>query len=204
MNPFSKPYSEKKGVDSMAFGYALLKGRAGAMGYVRENGSQREISARDLPPNASCSLYAVQEEEYRLCGTKTTDSGGSAKWTAPKEGHLILAEGDKVLLWDGGDEAFLRASAWLKRQSKGHPAKPVQEKEGMPEAQALPPETLKACTFPAQDRGERALEHSYPFERQQPGKENAQAKESPPERAYTLRPAGTGEPVDTLPERQRR
>lgn len=183
----------------MAFGYALLKGRAGAMGYVRENGSQREVSARDLPHGATCSLYAVYDGEYKLCGTKTTDSGGSAQWTAPKEGSLFLTDGDKVLLWDGGDEAFLRSSAWLKRQSPKNTEKSTPEKEDIPEDQELSAEMLEACTVPAQERMDQGTAFS---DRQMPIKENAQTKESPPERAYTLRPAGTGEPVDTLPERK--
>ncbi len=190
----------------MAFGYALLKGRAGAVGYIRENGNQREVSARDLPSGASCSLYAVNDGEYILCGTKTTDSSGNAKWTAPKEGNLFLTDGDQLLLWDGGDEAFLRASAWLNRQRRENLTKAVQEKEAiadMPqESLELPAETLAACTVPAKDQSQETPLF-YPFERQPTfNNENTQTTESPPERAYTLRPAGTGEPVDTLPERK--
>ncbi len=186
----------------MAFGYALLKGRAGAVGYVRENVGQREVAARDLPPGASCSLYAVHDGEYKLCGIKTTDSSGSAKWTAPGEGGLFLTDGDKVLLWDGGDEAFLRANAWVNRQRRSNSGNLTPEKEDIPEGQELPAETLAACTVPAQERAEQVEALSYPFERLQLSmKENTQTKESPPERAYTLRPAGRGEPVDTLPER---
>ena len=40
-----------------------------------------------------------------------------------------------------------------------------------------------------------------PAECHTPAADKNQTKESPPERAYTLRPAGKGEPVDTLPER---
>lgn len=182
----------------MAFGYALLKGRAGAAGYVRENGSQREVSVRDLPPNATCSLYAFQDGDYTLCGTKTTDGSGSAKWTAPKEGCIFLTDGNKVLLWDGGDEAFLRASAWVKRQNSKITEKTAPEKEEIPEAQELSAETLAACTVPAQEK----TAFSDPFERQPPSvKEKTLTTESPPEQTYTLRPAGGGEPVDTLPER---
>ena len=152
----------------MAFGYALLKGRGGAAGYARESGGQREVSVRNLMPGTACSLYTVQDGEYRLCGTETADGSGSVQWSAPMEGSLLIADGHKVLLWDGGDDAFLEASAWLEKQSQKKPEakeKPESQKEH------LPPE---------------------------PEKE----KESPPERAYTLRPAGEGEPVDTLPERQ--
>ena len=113
-----------------------------------------------------------------------------------------MADGDKVLMWDGGDEGFLRASAWLKTQNSKNVEKTAPKKEDIPEVQELSAETLAACTVPAQDRAEQAAEYSYPFERLPPSiKENAHTKESPPERAYTLRPAGTGEPVDTLPER---
>ena len=156
----------------MAFGYPLLKGRGGAAGYARESGGKREISARNIQPGTACSLYAVQDGEYRLCGTKTADGSGNVQWTAPMEGSLFIADGNKVLLWDGGDDAFLQASAWVKKQNekKVEPDEMLESQE-----ESLPPEPEKE-------------------------KEN----ESPPERAYTLRPAGEGEPVDTLPERQAR
>lgn len=156
----------------MAFGYALLKGRGGAAGYARESGGKREVSARNLQPETVYSLYAVQDGDYKLCGTETADGSGNAKWTAPMEGSLFIAEGNKVLLWDGGDDAFLQASAWLEKQTRKSP-----EPDETPEA---------------------------PADKLQPEPEKSTEQESPPERAYALRPAGTGEPVDTLPERQRR
>ncbi len=191
----------------MAFCYALLKGRGGAGGYIREEGNQREVSVRDLPPGACCTLYVNQNGEYRLCGTETADGCGNARWKAPKEGALFLTSGDKVLLWDGGDEAYLRASAWLDSQSRESAEKDEPEKENNQEipqkAEALSAETLEACMVCAQDNDDRRETPPYPFEsRVPPHTENRQSKEYPPEQAYTLRPAGTGEPVDTLPERQ--
>lgn len=171
----------------MAFGYALLKGRGGAAGYVRENGGQREVTTRNLIPGTACALYTVQDGAYRLCGTETADGSGNAKWTAPKEGGLLIAEGNKVLLWDGGDDAFLQASAWLDQQSK----KNITEPEPAPDT-----EIPEAKTEALEPNLIETLPTSEP--------EKKREKESPPERAYTLRPAGTGEPVDTLPERQRR
>ena len=189
----------------MAFCYALLKGRGGAGGYIRETGNQREVTGRDLPSGAACALYVIRENECRLCGTETTDVSGSAKWTAPKEGTLFLASGKKVLLWDGGDEAFLRASALLNSQDQKKTEKQEPEKEQVPEAKAekedLPEETLAACAVCAKEKTDQAAALAYPFERDLPShSENRQTKESPPEQPYTLRPAGTGEPVDTLPE----
>jgi hypothetical protein len=102
----------------MAFGYALLKGRGGAAGYARESGGKRVVSARNLQPETVYSLYAVQDGDYKLCGTETADGSGNAKWTAPMEGSLFVAEENKVLLWDGGDDAFLQASAWLEKQTR--------------------------------------------------------------------------------------
>ena len=184
----------------MAFGYALLKGCGGAVGYVRENGGVRSVTARDLPPFAACELYAAFEGGYRLCGTETADGGGRGQWTAPEEGALFLASGNKVLLWDGGDEAFLRASAWLKSQGQRNPGKTAPE-ETRTEA-GLPAGTLEACGVPAREKPEPDPKPGYPFERAQPSRpESGQATENPPERAYFLRPAGKGEPVDTLPDR---
>ena len=159
----------------MAFGYALLKGRGGAAGYARESGGRREVSARNIRPGTTCSLYTIQDGKYSLCGTETAESGGSVQWTAPKDGGLLVVSGNKVLHWDGGDDVFLQASAWLEKQSQRKPE----------------PEDIPAARM-------EAREASPPPETKTP------EKESPPERAYILRPAGTGEPVDTLTERQRR
>ncbi len=167
----------------MAFGYALLKGRGGAAGYMRESGGKREVSARNVAPGTACSLYTIQEGECRFCGTETADSGGNAHWTAPKEGGLFIADGNRVLLWDGGDDAFMQASAWLHRQTQ---KSLKQEPEEIPEAKM-------------EAREANPLEQGSSSE-----PEKTQKKEDPPERAYTLRPAGSGEPVDTLPERRRR
>ena len=190
----------------MGFCYALLKGRGGAGGYIRENGGQREVSARDLPPGACCALYVIREGECRLCGSETADSSGNAQWTAPKEGTLFLTSGDKVLLWDGGDEAFLRASAWLDSQKTQNTKKREPEKENQPKTpqktEALSAETLAACKVCAQDTVDQGETPVYPFENRQPSHTgNTQTTENPPEQAYSLRPAGKGEPVDTLPER---
>ena len=209
MNALFGSYSEKKEVKNMGFCYALLKGRGGAGGYIREEGNQREVSVRDLPPGACCTLYVNQNGEYRLCGTETADGCGNARWKAPKEGALFLTSGDKVLLWDGGDEAYLRASAWLDSQNaesaeKGEPGKEKNTKTPQ-KTEALSAETLEACMMCAQDNDDQAEASIYPFESFPPAQaEKKIIKENPPEQAYILRPAGTGEPVDTLPERQRR
>ena len=102
----------------MAFGYALMKGRAGAAGYIRETGKAREVMARNIPPRAICYLYRHRNGECDLCGAETADSSGNAKWTAPREGSLFIAADNQVLLWEGSDEAFLLANAWLKNQIK--------------------------------------------------------------------------------------
>ncbi len=171
----------------MAFGYALLKGRGGAAGYVRESGGQRDVSARNLRPGTACSLYTMVDGEYRLWGTETADSGGNVHWTAPKEGGLLIAEGNRVLLWDGGDDAFLEACAWLEKQSQRNRIQP----EPTPET-----DISEAKTEAREEHPIESIPTAEP--------EKTREKESPPERAYTLRPAGDGEPVDTLPERQRK
>lgn len=208
----------------MAFGYSLMKGRAGAAGYIRENGDHREVSARGIPPGTVCKLYRRRDGECLLWGPETSDSSGTAQWTIPKDGSVFIAGADQVLLWEGGDEAFLLANAWLKNQG---------EKKGRSEKTKKPPEERQAVDTThletAENETESGAEHikqtevraaskqnkpqctqpqdkqtevcSFSSEYQKPDEAQKQKKESPPERAYTLRPAGKGEPVDTLPER---
>ncbi len=184
----------------MAFGYALLKGRGKAAGYVRETGGKREVSVRDLPPFASCCLYAAGESGYQPCGNVTADGGGNAKWTAAKGGALFVSSGNKVLLWEGGDEAFLRACAWLNGQGRSEKGK--SEPEAEEKKEEPPEERMETRADSENDPAYGEAAPVYPFERGRPSfPEGGQMKENPPERAYSLRPAGKGEPVDTLPER---
>ncbi len=208
----------------MAFGYSLMKGRAGAVGYIRETGNQREVLIRDIPPGTVCALYRRMEDGWEHCGNESADSIGNAKWKTAREGSIFIAADNQVMLWEGGDEAFLLANAWLKKQSGGENEKDRKE-EMAEEKQAIPKtsvqtagkniETGMECT-----KQTKVLKESMKDDTQSdinqdkqtevcydspeyinPDHTKKQEKENPPERAYTLRPAGEGDPVDTLPER---
>ena len=208
----------------MAFGYSLMKGRAGAAGYIREIGNHREVSARNVSPGAVCQLYRRKDGEWLVCGTETADSAGNVQWTAPKEGGVFIAQGRQVLLWEGGDEAFLMANAWLKNQGQksGQQEKMKGPSEEQHALRTTPAETaesktesgmecIKQTQVYAQSKQIEAQQAQIPKKQTEvwnepaechtPAADKNQTKESPPERAYTLRPAGKGEPVDTLPER---
>ena len=208
----------------MAFGYALMKGRAGAAGYIRETGKAREVMARNIPPRAICYLYRHRNGECDLCGAETADSSGNAKWTAPREGSLFIAADNQVLLWEGSDEAFLLANAWLKNQIKREEKndKTPEESEGTQDNREVSQEIseikadsgivcakqAKVCIDSDQTKvhsiKNRDKQTEVCFETLElhgPSDTKKQIKETPPGQAYTLRPAGNGEPVDTLPER---
>ena len=207
----------------MAFGYSLMKGRSGASGYIRETGDQREVSVRDVVPGTVCTLYRQKGNEWEFIGNETAGSGG-AKWTVAKEGSVFLAADNKVLLWEGGDEAFLLANEWLKKQIDRNKEKCKEEempevKEAVLEEPAQTAgnsletgteETKQTEVYKEQEQtkvqsGTKQRKQtkvcSDPPEKQTSDYAESQTKENPPERAYTLRPAGKGEPVDTLTER---
>ncbi len=187
----------------MAFGYILLKGRGGASGYIRENGGEREIAVRGIVPGTLCELYVAKNDDIRSQGVKEADGSGSASWTAPPAGRAFITAENKVLLWDGGDEAFLRAAAWLNSRREKSPEGKAPDPAADTAAEQASDTPLPGNKTTAFGRGaKRQEEPPLPFERFLSHAAAAEPeKESPPERAYTLRPAGKGEPADTLPER---
>ena len=199
----------------MAFGYTLLKGRGGTSGHIRETDGKREISVRGLPPGSPCALYAWEDGVGVPQDERKTDGDGNARLTAVSPGRVFVAAAGRVMLWEGEEDAYLAASAWLKQQNKRPEEKkelknPAQEKpdaahdspeeKKAPEAEK-PSDILLAETALLRDAAQPAKEREAA---PSPPSSCQQEKETPPEQAYTLRPAGTGEPVDALPERPRR
>ena len=151
----------------MAFGYEILHGRQGVTGHCREINGKTVVQARGFQPGESCNGQAV-----------LTCAGG---------GPVFVVSGDKVLLWQGGEENYLRACDWIKREQK---KTGETQKDASPDNNNQQPEPENPRSILVRDLEEIQLE---------PVKAESVPEAPDPEPAYTLRPAGTGEPVDTLP-----
>ena len=217
----------------MAFGYTLMKGRQGAAGHIRENGDQREIAVRGLPPETLCAMYALADGNARLCSQRQTDREGQARFSIAEPGHVFVALDGKPMLWEGGEETYLRAAAWLEKQRKTE--SDARREAAQSQDVSLPDTDIIRQV--QQEARDDSIEQDEPTQKQaamerpsdallaeeavlrdalQPAQEKAESAypferqpfiqpetENPPEQAYILRPAGEGEPVDALPKRSR-
>ena len=143
----------------MGFGYAFMRGQKGAEGIVREAAGKRTVQARGLTPGETCAAYVLEKDGARECARAVADQAGQCRLAVALPGPLFVSANGRVRLWEGGDETYLRACAFLDAQK---PSLPARKEPAAPET---PP--------------------------------------NEPEEPYTLRPAGSGENVDTLPRRDR-
>ena len=181
----------------MGFGYEILRGRQGAAGHCREEAGKKIVCVQGLKPGESCVLYAMREEGPVKQDEQRTNAAGQATLTGRGDIPFFVISGGKVLLWQGGEETYLRASEWAKQQkerSKTEKAAVIVPREAnhilkrdLEEIQLAPAERERA---PGQNT-EETLPPSVFLPALEPD-----AKEP----AYILRPAGSGEPVDALPE----
>lgn len=167
----------------MAFGYEILRGRQGVTGHCREANGKTVVQARGFQPGESCVLFSLMNDHAEKRDEQPADGKGQAVLTCAGGGPVFVASGNKVLLWQGGEENYLRACDWMKR---GQKKTGETRKDASPDNDNQQPEPEDMQKILARDLEEIQLE---------PAK-----TESIPEPSYTLRPAGTGEPVDTLPD----
>jgi len=174
----------------MAFGYALLSGRRGAEGYARQDGRKRRVLIRGLKPNEACALYGLTLDGAALCCRGNADGEGRAELCADRPGALFVEAGGEARLWEGDDGVFLRAAAFLSSLPE-NPDENKREDEEKAKIVDLPSEAANAEEAQAAPEMERREAAKIPRDASPAGKEPA----------YTLRAPGSGEPVDTLPER---
>ena len=172
----------------MAFGYALLSGRRGAAGFARQDGKNRRVSVRGLQAGERCALYALTREGAALCCRESADAEGRAELQAACPGDLFMEADGEVRLWEGDDGVYLRACAYLSAQAHDGVANEEGRQEQNPLERAQEQEKEQNTETAAEPKAEK-----IPREEPLAGQE--------PELIYTLRSPGTGEPVDTLPER---
>jgi len=186
----------------MAIGYDILNGRQGASGYCRETGGQTELHARGLRPGDSCALYELLPDHAKMREEQTADGNGQAVFTCRSGNALFVTANGRVRLWQGGEENYLRACDWLKREQS-------KTGETLP---SISPEQIKETEKPTKEESDAAQnilardleEIQIPItaaEHHQPEEPATAEKQVPaaPEPAYTLRAPGAGEPVDALP-----
>ena len=120
----------------MAFGYALLRGRDGASGCVRTADGKRSVSLRGLKPGESCAFYTMEENTVTRRGEARADQTGQANLKYQGSGPLFVSAGGRVRLWEGGEENYLRAAAFLREEERKNqnvpPSEPKKEKEFAP------------------------------------------------------------------------
>lgn len=168
----------------MALGYEMLRGRLGAAGYWRESGGKIQVQARGLKPGETCVLYAWTEDAPRECDRRQADRNGRAALQAESGSGMLFAAVDGGLrLWQGGEEACLRAGDWLRQEKEKREAPPVN---------AAPPQEAEPAL-------RRALEEIQAPPEAEETPPPTQAEKAPADAPYTLRAPGTGEPADALP-----
>ena len=171
----------------MAFGYTLLRGKREAAGYIQKTGGKRTVFVRGMKPDENCGLYVLTENGAALCTQKTAGPGGQVQLETDGAGTLFVAADGGVRLWEGDDEAFLRACAYLEAQRKTVPSfsreKQTEKRE----------DTQKEGV---DERTEQKNTENSPQKKE--GTPQTAGKEGP---LYALRAPGRGEPVDALPER---
>ncbi|MBR3019221.1 MAG: hypothetical protein IKH57_19435 [Clostridia bacterium] len=192
------------------FGYEILRGRQGAVGHFRESNGKTVIHARGLRPGETYTLYTLTENRAEKRGEALADWNGQAEMTEKCERPFFVAAGGKVLLWQGGEDDYLRACEWIKRERK-----PVQEKETAT-AQIKPAiaasddaqkilekdiKTIQTIPYANENHPEKTpKEKEETMERHEQEILMEKTTSDPTEPPYTLRAPGDGEPVDTLPE----
>ena len=171
----------------MAYGYAMLRGRRGAAGHVREDGGKRTVCLRGMEPGEWCRVYTLNGQQADLRDEGRADDTGKAQFSFGGRGAVfVLAEG-KVRLWEDKEETYLRASSWLESLRK---AKEALKEESKGEERAA-------------DKEAPLFKEDKPEEAKDPEEKEAEkeAEKIPqPEEAYFLRPAGEGEAADALPD----
>ena len=187
------------------FGYEILRGKHGAAGHFMESDGNAVIRARGLKPGETCVLYALSENRGEKRAEASADGNGQAVLTGKCEKPFFVAADGKVLLWQGGESNYLRASEWLKREQAA--GKKNKNAPNQPEPPLI--EAEEAQTILKKDLNENqtaTLTDETPKEKRKTAEpqneENVaeKGKAYQPEPPYALRSPGGGEPVDTLPE----
>ncbi len=186
---------QRKGRGTMAFGYAFLCGFQGAKGYIRETDGIRTVSVRGMKPGETCVLYVFIDKEADICDQKTADSDGHATLETARSGPLFVTQNETVRLWEGNDDAYLRACEFL--VSHSHASMDNFQKETIKRKEEAP-----AANEAETNMDSWVFEPAIPDEKENFPQENiSPAGKVEQEPDYTLRAPGKGEPVDTLPER---
>lgn len=181
----------------MGFGYEILRGRQGAVGHCREEAGKKIVCVQGLKPGESCVLYAMREEGPSKQDEQRTNAAGQANLTGRGDMPFFVMSGGKVLLWQGGEETYLRASEWAEKQKERSETERAEVIAPKQADNILKRELEEIQLDPA--KKERASEQE-PEETVSPSAYLPALEPDAKEPAYTLRPAGPGEPVDALPE----
>ena len=185
----------------MAFGYELLHGRHGAAGHCRKEEGKTIVHVRGLKPGETCVLYALVDAGAEKQDEQTADSSGQAVLAGMGETPVFVAAEGRLCLWQGGEENCLRASEWMKQaQPKTEKTqKDVSPKEKDDQEKQRMIRSEDPVKILSRDLEEIQLTPE-PVNFIPAAEPEGKQPVSEAEPTYTLRSAGTGEPVDTLPD----
>ena len=195
------------------FGYEILRGRQGAAGHFRESDGKTVIHARGLKPGETCALYALTENSAEKRGEAAADGNGQAVLTGICGRPFFVTANEKLMLWQGGEDNYLRASEWLRHERAAQEKKETALLEPEEPQQILemePEETQQILEKDLKEIQTVPLTDAAPAEETRTEKEEAEREKNEiiienttviqSEQPYSLRSPGNGEPVDTLPE----
>ena len=205
----------------MTFGYDMLNGRQGASGYCRKAGEKTEIHARGLKLGESCVLYELLPDRAEKRDEQTADANGQTVFSFAGGNAVFVTAGDKVRLWQGGEENYLRACEWIQKEKT---KKEETQRSISPDTTIEPlaaeteeyisekPEAAEnilrrdleeiQIPIPAEEKNGQVQVKSEENQTITNTEENDEGEKHLDEEqalTYTLRSPGDGEPVDALP-----
>lgn len=109
----------------MGYQYRMLRGKAGAAGYLRSDGQKTILRGTGLSPGGRYAAYIWNDGTAQLLAGAEADGNGGLQLSAPGEQRMFLAGAAGVVLWEEGENGaqnFWRAqtafNAWQKAQAQ--------------------------------------------------------------------------------------
>ncbi len=190
----------------MAYQYCMLRGKAGAAGYLRSDGQKTILRGTGLSPGTCYAAYIWSDGTAHLLARTEADGNGGLQLSAPGEQHMFLAGAAGVVLWEEGEngernfwQTQMALKAWQetelqKTRAKEEDAACIKEEKKEPKEKIRQRKRLNAASEIKRFR--RAVRG-----KEKPEEEKMAAMDPAPdtESHDALRPVSNAPPADTLP-----